>query len=121
MPGMTGSGMTVADTLARDLGRKIEEVIKVEQSDDATVRAEITDYVATDRIKRHYRDLLQAIAEAPSAPHEGTGVWVSGFFGSGKSSFTKLLAYAVEDPMVEGRPAAEWFKAQVADERIAAL
>ncbi len=121
MQSTTTTITTVADALARDMTHKIEEVIKVEQADEAMVEAEITDYVATDRIKRHYRDLLKAIAEAPSDPHEGIGVWISGFFGSGKSSFAKLLAYALKNPLVLDKPAADLFKSQIEDSQISAL
>jgi hypothetical protein len=112
---------TVGATLSRDLSQNIEEVIKVEQANEAAVYAEITDYVATDRIKDHYRRLLHAIAETISEPHEGIGVWVSGFFGAGKSGFVKNLAYALENPTVKGSPAAELFKQQIKDSRIADL
>ena len=74
---------TIGDVLDRDLGRKIEEIIQVDQADEESVHAEITEYVATDSIREQYHQLFRAIAEAPSDPHEGIGVWVSGFFGSG--------------------------------------
>src|SRR5690348_8373403 len=73
---------TVGDLLTRDLTRKIEEIIQVDQADEQSVYAEITEYVATDSIREQYHDLLKAIAEAPSEPHESVGVWVSGFFRS---------------------------------------
>lgn len=89
---------TIGYLLARDLNQKIEEIIKVDQTDEQSVYTEITEYVATDRIKDQYRDLLRAIAEAPADPHEGIGVVISGFFGSGKSSFAKNLGYVSCQP-----------------------
>ncbi len=59
---------TIGDLLARDLSQKIEEIIKVDQTDEQSVYTEITEYVATDRIKQQYGDLLQAIADAPAEP-----------------------------------------------------
>src|SRR5881296_1549488 len=112
---------TIRDLLARDLGQKIEEIIKVDQTDEQSVYAEITEYVATDRIKDQYRDLLRAIAEAPADPSEGIGVWISGFFGSGKSSFAKNVGYALANPRLLGEPASQLFEAQVADRRISEL
>ena len=67
----------IADLLHRDLTRKIEEIIQVDQADEQSVHAEITEYVATDSIREQYHLLLKAIAEAPSDPQEGIGVWVS--------------------------------------------
>jgi len=112
---------TIAELLSRDLTRKIEEIIQVDQSDDESVLAEITEYVATDSIRDQYRTLLKAIADAPSEPHESVGVWISGFFGSGKSSFAKNLGYALQNRKVAGRSFAELFKQQVDDQGISEL
>jgi hypothetical protein len=106
---------TVGDLLTRDLTRKIEEIIQVDQADEQSVYAEITEYVATDSIREQYHDLMNAIAEAPSDPHESVGVWVSGFFGSGKSSFAKNLGYALENRKVLGHSFADLFKQQLQD------
>jgi hypothetical protein len=106
---------TIANLLARDLSQRIEEIIKVDQADEPTVYAELTEYVATDRIQDQYRELFRAIADAKTKPHEGIGVWISGFFGSGKSSFAKNLGYVLANRSVLGQPAAELFKAQLGD------
>src|SRR6202790_5651396 len=106
---------TIGDLLTRDLNRKIEEIIQVDQADEQSVYAEITEYIATDSIREQYYDLLQAIADAPSDPHESVGVWVSGFFGSGKSSFAKNLGYALENRTVLGSKFADLFKKQLGD------
>src|SRR5438876_2186912 len=108
----------IGDLLVRNLQQKIEEIIKVDQTDEQSVYTEITEYVATDRIKNQYRDLFKAIAEAPSDPSEGVGIWISGFFGSGKSSFAKNLGYVLSNPTLLGRRASELFKQQVKDKRI---
>src|SRR5262249_516714 len=112
---------TIGELLTRDLSRKIEEIIQVDQADEQSVHAEITEYVATDSIRDQYHQLLRAVAEAPSEPHEGVGVWVSGFFGSGKSSFAKYLGYALQNRTVLGTPFANLFKQQMADPHIANL
>jgi hypothetical protein len=112
---------TIGNLLTRDLSRKIEEIIQVDQADQASVYAEITEYVATDSIRDQYHDLLKAIAEAPGDPHESVGVWVSGFFGSGKSSFAKNLGYALENRSVLGHKFGELFKQQIGDPRSSAL
>src|ERR1039458_8037811 len=84
---MTG----VADLLDRNFAKQIEEIIKVNNADEETVYTELTEYIATDRIKSEYERLFRAMADAPKTPNEGVGVWISGFFGSGKSSFAKNL------------------------------
>src|SRR5438105_14644686 len=100
---------TIGDLLTRDLSRKIEEIIQVDQADEQSVYDEITEYVATDSIRDQYHQLFRAIAEAPAEPHEGIGVWVSGFFGSGKSSFAKYLGYALQNKKFLGTPFADLF------------
>ena len=112
---------TIGDLLTRDLSRKIEEIIQVDQADEQSVHDEITEYVATDSIREQYHDLLKAVAEAPSDPHESVGVWVSGFFGSGKSSFAKNLGYALENRTVLGSKFANLFKQQLGDIRTSDL
>ena len=87
---------TIGALLTRDLRRKIEEIIQVDQADEPSVHEEITEYIATDSIRDQYAEILKAIADAPADPHEGVGVWISGFFGSGKSSFAKNLGYALQ-------------------------
>ena len=112
---------TIGDLLNRDLSRKIEEIIQVDQADEQSVHDEITEYVATDSIREQYHQLFRAIADAPSEPHEGIGVWVSGFFGSGKSSFAKYLGYALQNKTFLGEHFADLFKQQVEDNRISDL
>src|SRR5207244_220706 len=109
---------TIGQLLTRDLSRKIEEIIQVDQADEQSVHAEITEYVATDSIRDQYAKLLKAIAEAPAEAHEGIGVWISGFFGSGKSSFAKNLGYALQNHSVLGKSFSDLFKQQIDDENV---
>lgn len=54
----------IRDLLSRDLDRKIEEIIQVDQDDEQAVYTEITEYIATDSIRDQYSMLLKAVAEA---------------------------------------------------------
>ena len=65
-----------------------------------------------------YAAFLKAVAEAPTEPHESVGVWVSGFFGSGKSSFAKNFGYALENRRVLGQDFSALFKQQIRDEQV---
>lgn len=112
---------TIRELFSKAIDRKIEEVIKVDQAEETTVLEELNEYHATDAIKDHFRTVFRAIADAPSEPHEGIGVWVSGFFGSGKSSFAKILGYTVSARPVCGRSASQVFKENVEDADISAL
>ena len=65
--------MTIRELFASDIDRRIEEVIKVDQTDDEILRGEIDEYVVTDAIREHYTGILHAYQEAPNNPHEGIG------------------------------------------------
>jgi len=111
----------IKDLFATNIERNIEEVIKVDQTDEQLVRQELAEYVATDSIRSHFRTILERYAETPNKPHEGIGVWVSGFFGSGKSSYAKYLGYALQNKTFLGKHFADLFKKQIEDERVSNL
>ena len=111
----------IGDLLARDLNRKIVEVIQVDQAAEEDLYAEITEYIATESIRDQYAQLLNAVAEAPADPPDSVGVWISGFFGSGKSSFAKNLGYALQNRPVLGQDFATLFKEQIGDRRVTNL
>lgn len=104
---------TIRELLARDLDITIEEVIKVDQRDEKTVHDEIREYIFTRRIKEQYAEILKAIADGPGEPTEAVGVWVSGFFGSGKSSFAKNLGHVLANRPLLGKPASQLFLEQL--------
>jgi len=91
---------------SRDINRPIEKVITYQASKDTQLRAEISEYEVTDRIDEQLGDLLEKmqIAMDGDGGHE-IGVWVSGFYGSGKSSFTKYLGLALDGHyVIDGKP-----------------
>jgi hypothetical protein len=102
---------------ANDIRRRIEEVIKVDQTDDEILRDEINEYVVTDTIRSHYTSIYDAYRETPNKPHEGIAIWISGFFGSGKSSFAKMLGLSIENRIVAGESAAERFAQRLGDNK----
>src|ERR1035437_2616671 len=86
---------TIRDILDRSPSREIEEVIKVDQGDLGKMGNEIEEYVATESISRRMAGLFEGYYGSLTRPSENVGIWVSGFFGSGKSSFAKLFGIAV--------------------------
>ncbi|MEN9666859.1 MAG: hypothetical protein RLZZ326_3222, partial [Planctomycetota bacterium] len=88
---------------SRALTRPIEKVITYDNRSDEQLKAEISEYVVTDHIEESFGDLLKKMqaAQQGGAGHE-IGVWVSGFYGSGKSSFTKYLGFALNRDMKIG-------------------
>lgn len=89
--------MHVRDLLARDPDRPIESVIRITERDPQRVWVEMDEYVPTDRVKSHFREILDALLETRRGPTERVCIWISGFFGSGKSHFLKVLGYLLQD------------------------
>ena len=111
----------IADLFAKDVHRRIEEVIKVDQTDEAIVLAELAEYVFTPSIRTAYRNICDRYYSTRNNPHEGIGIWISGFFGSGKSSFAKNLGFAIANRTLVGKRAAQFFGLQANDDRIKVL
>lgn len=111
----------ITTLFANDINRRIEEVIKVDQTTEDIVASEIDEYVATSPIKRHFIEVLERYQETPQKPHEGIAIWVSGFFGSGKSSFAKVLGLTIENRTVLGRSASDRFTSKVGDPRLSVV
>ena len=111
----------IGELFAQDVHRNIEEVIKVDQTDEQIIRDELSEYVLTNSIRAHFTEILERYWETPKRPHEGIGVWVSGFFGSGKSSFAKYLGLALEDRSVRGEGAAELLGRRTDDDKLRVL
>src|SRR5665811_2488766 len=99
----------ISSLFASDITRDIEEVIKVDQTDETVIRSEIDEYIVTDAIAGHYVEILERYDETFNKPHEGIAIWLSGFFGSGKSSFAKMLGLAIENRSIGGSPASDLF------------
>lgn len=111
----------IATLFASDITRPIEEVIKIDQNAEDVVASEISEYVVTDAIGSHFVEVLERYQETPQKPHEGIAIWVSGFFGSGKSSFAKNLGLAIENRSILGIAAADHFLARRKDAKLSVV
>ncbi len=70
---------------------------------------EKADYV-TDSIDQQFENLLLKMEAAMDIGGENeVGVWVSGFYGSGKSYFAKMLGFLIENPSIQGTSFRERF------------
>jgi hypothetical protein len=93
-------------TPSKGIHRSIEKVISYQASQEDRLKSEIREYIVTDSIETQLERLLENIQAAMESGggHE-VGVWVSGFYGSGKSSFTKYLGLAFDQRVqVDGQP-----------------
>jgi hypothetical protein len=91
---------------SKDIHRTIEKVITYNASQESRLKSEISEYVVTESIEEQFRKLLDRMQLAMESGGENeVGVWVSGFYGSGKSSFTKYLGLAFDEQRtIDGTP-----------------
>ncbi len=94
--------MSIKELFLKDVARPINGVVKADQNDNATVFQELDEYVVTNELDRHFRDFFEAYSTDISDPSIAgkVGVWISGFFGSGKSHFLKILSYILANKVV---------------------
>ena len=89
--------MNIQNLFERDLFRSINGVVKADQLDELSVWQELDEFVVTKELDQHLRRFFSTYGDAikhhPDPDVAGKiGVWVSGFFGSGKSHFIKVLS-----------------------------
>ena len=92
-----------------DINRDINGVIKVAQDDERSLEQELREYIITKELRRHFSTFLKHYEASLEQPTDKIGVWISGFFGSGKSHFLKMLSYLFENPIVAGKHAVDYF------------
>ena len=101
--------MKIQSMFQKDINRDINGVIKVSQDDKASLKQELSEYIITKELRRHFTTFFDNYEKAISHPTDKIGVWISGFFGSGKSHFLKMLSYLLSNQMVDGKSAFEYF------------
>jgi hypothetical protein len=111
----------IKDIFARDIHRDIREVIKVDQADEEVIRAEISEYITTKTILNNFVEILEAYSQSPNKPSDKMAVWVSGFFGSGKSSFAKLLGLALANRQLGSDTTSGLLAAHIGDPKVQVL
>lgn len=101
--------MQIKNMFEKQIDRDIKGVIKVGQSDEENVYQELDEYVVTKELLKHFRDFFNNYEKGIDGYTDKMGVWISGFFGSGKSHFLKILSYLLKNSTVEGKRAIEYF------------
>ncbi|MBL6967423.1 MAG: BREX system P-loop protein BrxC [Desulfobacteraceae bacterium] len=116
--------MQIKSLFKKDIFRSINGVVKAHQLDDRSVWQELDEFVITRELDKHLRKFLSAYLNVMDNPHDPAitgkmGVWISGFFGSGKSHFLKVLSYLLNNRphSYEGnkKRAVEFFDGKVKD------
>lgn len=104
--------MKIQEMFRDDINRKINGVVKVDQENTEALIQELDEYVITKELKKHFISFFSAFDDALREPTADIGVWISGFFGSGKSHFLKILSYLLENKEVAGVKTVERFRSK---------
>ena len=102
--------MKVYDMFAKKIDREITGVIKVGQDSEKEKKQELEEYVVTRELTKHFRNFFENYTRSIDTPTDEMGVWISGFFGSGKSHFLKILSYILGNEVVDGKNVIEYFR-----------
>jgi len=112
--------MQLKELFSRDIARNIQGVVKIGQDDPAVIENELEEYVVTRELTGHFRRFFENYRRGSAARTDKIGVWISGFFGSGKSHFLKILSYLLSGGAYGGKRAAAYFGGKLADPAILA-
>lgn len=104
--------MKLQDFFVKDINRPIETVIKAD--DQEHVLDEVQEYVVTNEVSKKIADFFSAYNDYKVA----NGVWISGFFGSGKSHLLKILSYVLENREFNGYRLGELFAEKIENDKI---
>lgn len=102
----------------KDIAREIQGVIKVD--DENYIKQELEEYVVTDELLKHFNSFFESYNAGINGNTEKMGVWISGFFGSGKSHFLKIVSYLLENKIVDGKAAVDYFDGKIQDAKLLA-
>ena len=95
----------IKNILKIDLQEDIKNVIDLEDHTESEIQSEIESYIITDGLGEHFSKFIDQY----TSNIKETGVWLSGFYGSGKSYFGKMLVYIIGNPGINGTPARDRF------------
>lgn len=84
----------------KNIDRRIESVVTFAQHNIGELESELNEYVVTEKLHDNYENVLTRIQEGFSDSTNEVGIWVSGFYGSGKSSFAKYLGYSFDSSLI---------------------
>lgn len=107
--------MKLQEMFLKDIERDIRGVIKVAQTTEDDIEVELEEYVVTSELHRHFAKFYDNYLKGIDGRTDKMGVWISGFFGSGKSHLLKILAYLLENKAVNGRQPVEFFEEKIKD------
>jgi len=112
--------MKIKDMFQKDIGRPIQGVVKIGQDSTEMIATELDEYVVTKELHRHFDKFFEGYRKGTKQRTDKIGVWISGFFGSGKSHFLKIISYLLGGELYDGKKAITYFDGKITDSRIMA-
>ena len=112
--------MKINELFKKDIGRPIQGVVKIGQDSMEMITTELDEYIVTKELSRHFDKFFEGYRKGTQRRTDKMGVWISGFFGSGKSHFLKILSYLLGSGEYAGKKPIDFFEGKIADSRIMA-
>ncbi len=108
--------MKIKEMFRDNIDRTINGVVQVGENEKNVVEQEVKEYVVTSELKKHYSKFFTEYSESFDKSTDKVGVWITGFFGSGKSHFLKMLSYLLENKEIGDRNVVDYFEDKFDDE-----
>lgn len=96
------NSMKLKELFQKHIERQIQAVVVINEKEEEKVEQELDEFVVTEELEQYFDLFFTAFNHSFKAPTDRMGVWVSGFFGSGKSHFLKILSYLLDSKMIVG-------------------
>lgn len=112
--------MEIKNLFKKNIERDIQGVVTIGNEEESRKKQELEEYVCTQEVIKNMRTFFGAYRKSINQPTEQIGVWITGFFGSGKSHFLKIMCYLLSNEVVAGKHAIEYFEDKIQDETIKA-
>ena len=107
--------MIIKDIFENKIDRHIDPVVEIGGETDDSRKEELEEFVVTQQAAKHLKDFFKYYVTTSSTGRGDVGVWISGFFGSGKSHFMKMLAYILQNDVIGGKRPIEYFESKIDD------
>jgi hypothetical protein len=105
--------MQINNIFQLEIKRRIPAVAKVDDIDPETIQQEVSEYVVTMPIEEALVGFLDIYGETRVKTTDQIGVWIAGFFGSGKSHFAKMLNYLLKNPKIGSQHVVDLFRTRL--------
>jgi hypothetical protein len=112
--------MEIKSLFRKDITRDVQGVITIGNETEEKKREDLDEYVCTAEIISNFRAFFSAYRKSIQTPTDKMGAWITGFYGSGKSHFLKILGYVLSNETIGGKKPIDYLEDKIADNMIKA-